>query len=108
MPTAKISGVEITCDKLVKQLVNRLIENEKQIVGLQRELEELRELHAEQIPWLVRGAGLRFQGVLESDSENQEAYTIIIPGSAFKVEPKNSSADGRSAVPESPITEVSP
>lgn len=38
MAKTKISGAEITCDKIVKGLIDRLVCNEKRIGVLQKEL----------------------------------------------------------------------
>ena len=86
MATAKLNGQTVTCDKLVKALVDRLVANEKRIEMMGNEINDLREQLAEQAAWFVPGKGLRFSNVLEADCDKQNSYTVFVPMGLCKFE----------------------
>jgi hypothetical protein len=79
MAKAKLGGAEVTCDKFVKALIDRLLGNEKRIELLTTEINDLRDQMAEQAAWLVAGKGLRFSNVLDADSDLPNSHTVFVP-----------------------------
>jgi hypothetical protein len=72
------SEKDLTAEKIVRALIDRLILMEKRVDAFRAELEELRDMQADNCPWLLPTGQIRFRNVLVVDSEDLTVHEVII------------------------------
>lgn len=87
MSNRKVGPIEVTADKVVCGLIDRLIANEKKMEALQREVQANFDSMVEHIPCEVEG-GIQFK-VFNADKEApaDETYKrVTLPGKSVAID----------------------